>query len=73
MREQKTWGTRVKYELVVVEDNELPVESGWVFARAGEAVYLMVTRSRYAAPGLGVAWLAWTALGGMEPPLPLAG
>lgn len=63
----------MKYEVMVVGDNELPDGVGWVIARAGTRAYLLVTQSRYAAPGLGVAWLAWTALGGFDAPVPLAG
>lgn len=59
---------------MVVNDSELPVESGWAIARTAAGVFLMVTRSRYAAaPGLGVAWLAYATMGGFAEPLPMAG
>jgi hypothetical protein len=57
------------YEIVVVEDNELPAGVGWVIVRTVGATYLLVTESRFAEPGgLGTPWLAWVNLVVSVPP-----
>ena len=56
-----------EYELVVVDDDELPEGTDWVVARAGRKVYLLVTKTRRdASPGFGEMWLLWAKAGGLE-------
>lgn len=63
----------VDYQIVVVEDNELPGATGWVVARLAAAAYLIVTESAYASGALASAHNAIVAAGDCAPTLLAAG
>lgn len=39
------------YKVLVVEDDQLPSETDWAFARRGESCYFMVKRRRFSIEG----------------------
>lgn len=54
----------MKYQVQVVEDSQLPVESPWAIVKAGDATYMFIARSKFACPLamcsiLSAAWVAF--------------
>ena len=67
------------YQVLVVEDDQLPADTDWAFARQGDHCYFMVKRCRFSIEGglckvLEEVWgiSGWARTAGKLPMLPVA-